>query len=113
MLNYFVVLDTLKDILFPAEVFIRNDQRNIFSDRLLGCITEHFFTTLVPATDSTIQGFADNGVIRGFNNGSKAPEIIFIFYRGGIHLSFSQDLLNRNYYSCFFWLVHKFHGLLF
>ena len=52
----------------------RDDQSNMLADSFLGGVSKNSLCSFVPIGDSTVEGFSDNGILRGLDYGSETGE---------------------------------------
>ena len=52
----------------------RDDQSNMLADSFLGGVSKNSLCSFVPIGDSTVEGFRDNGILRGLDYGSETGE---------------------------------------
>ena len=72
MIDRLAAADTIENAYFLVPALGRNDDRNRLADNLVGGIAEEALCRFVPRRDDTVEVFADDGVIAGFDNGRKA-----------------------------------------
>src|SRR6202008_2200403 len=56
---------------FLASPVGRNDKGNVLANRLLGCVAEHSFGSLVPTSDCPIETLANHCVVREIHDGGQ------------------------------------------
>src|SRR6185369_7935645 len=64
---------TGNDAVFLADSFRWDDQRDVFTHRFFGSETENSFRAGIPALDDAVQRFADDRVIRRFDDRGQQP----------------------------------------
>src|SRR5690348_54188 len=71
MVDSFAGSELPEDLIFFVVQIFRNEPQHRAANDLLRGIAEHPIGSLIPALDHSIQIFADDGVIRGIDDGSK------------------------------------------
>src|SRR5580658_2071204 len=71
MLNSLAFAETTKNHRFFVAMSERNDQRNVLADRFSSGVSKDSLRTSVPTCDETVEIFADDGVVGGFDDGGK------------------------------------------
>ena len=83
MIHAFAPRNPRQDVLFLRQPLRRKEHQHRLTNGFPGWITEQFFRAPVPTHDHAIQRFADDGVVRRFDDGRLPGEQFFRLLPGG------------------------------
>jgi hypothetical protein len=61
------------DVVFLRDAILRNDERDVAADRLLGGVAEQPLGAGVPGPDDSVERLADDRIVRGFDDRREQP----------------------------------------